>query len=72
MKDNGKLTNTDHSNMDVFLAVVLDEYRNGSISKTKAVSCLAHVIAAIDIGNYPEARSWFQNLGFLRDEKKGV
>jgi hypothetical protein len=30
------------------------------ISEQIAASVLAHVIAAVDIGNYEEARNWFE------------
>jgi hypothetical protein len=53
------LTENDHINMDEFLAHLFDDYKNGSISKEKAVGAIAQVISAIDIGNYGEATNWF-------------
>lgn len=68
MKDMG---NIDHKKMDAFLAAALDDYKNGVISRTTAVNCLAHIIAAVDKDNYSEARSWFENPHFLRKAEKG-
>lgn len=56
----GKLTDRDHVNMDAFLGHVLDAFQDGTITKDEAVSALAHVIAAIDIGNHGEAQKWFE------------
>lgn len=53
-------TDKDHGNMDDFLAAVLDAYRDGKIDQNRAIATLAHVMAAIDRGNYAEARSWFE------------
>ena len=54
------LTNNDHKNMDAFLGHVLDDFKSGEITKDEAIGALAHVIAAIDKGNYGEAINWFQ------------
>lgn len=56
----GKLTDKDHADMDAFLGHVLDDYKNGLLSKPTAIETLAHVIAAIDINNHAEAINWFQ------------
>lgn len=62
------LTDQDHALMDVFLGHVLDDYKAGSITKDQAVGGLAHVMAALDLGNISEARSWFENgRRFVRD-----
>lgn len=67
MREKGKLTDRDHVNMDAFLGHVLDDYKAGGITKAQAVSGLAHVITAIDIGNYGEAVNWFeQGRKFIR------
>lgn len=60
MHEKGKLSDQDHKNMDAFLGHVLDDYKSGEITKSEAVSGLAHVIAAIDIGNHGEAVNWFE------------
>lgn len=59
MKEKAELTDRDHRHMDAFLADVLDDYKFGAISKERAVGALAHVMAALDLDNYPEARMWF-------------
>ncbi len=59
MKD-GELSARDHKNMDAFLGHVLDDYKNGVISKADAIGGLAHVMAALDKDNYAEARNWFE------------
>ena len=68
MQDKGNLTDKDHENMDAFLGHVLDAYKSGEITKEKAVGGVAHVIAAVDKGNYDEARQWLeQGRKFLQD-----
>jgi len=68
MKSKPELTNRDHQNMDSFLGHVLEDYKSGAITKEQAVSGLAHVMAALDLDNYPEARSWFdQGRKFIRE-----
>lgn len=54
------LTEKDHDNMDVFLAAVLDNYKSGAISMSKAIGTISHVIGAVDDGNIDEARTWFE------------
>lgn len=60
MKNSAELTNRDHQKMDAFLEHVLDEYKFGAINKERAVGALAHVMAALDLDNYTEVRSWFE------------
>lgn len=68
MNDKPILTNKDHKNMDAFLGAVLDDYKAGVIDKSKAISGLAHVMAALDLDNYAEARAWFeQGRKFIRE-----
>lgn len=55
------LTNKDHDAMDRFFAALLDDYRDGVIDKFNAVGTLGHVVAAIYIDNYSEARNWFKD-----------
>lgn len=55
------LTTADHHLMDGFLGDILEDFKAGAITKAQAVGALAHVMAALDIGNTGEARSWFQN-----------
>ncbi|GAC1603912.1 hypothetical protein ACWKW4_22095 [Hydrogenophaga borbori] len=63
-----KLTDADHHRMDAFLGDVLEDFKAGAITKEQAIGGLAHVMAALDIGNTGEARSWFENgRSFIRD-----
>lgn len=59
MTSKTELNNRDHENMDAFLGHVLDSYKTGDITKERAVGGLAHVMTALEMGNYDEARSWF-------------
>lgn len=57
---NPTLTTQDHHNMDSFLGHVLEDYKAGLISKDAAIGGIAHVVAAVDLGNYGEARLWLE------------
>lgn len=68
MKAKAELTAHDHKNLDAFLGHVLDDYKSGAITKEQAVGGLAHVMAALDMDNYPEARKWLeQGRKFIRE-----
>lgn len=55
------------ADMEAFINAVLDDYKNGVIDKLHAREALAHVMTALDKGNYCEARNWFeQGRKFLR------
>ena len=54
------LSTRDYENMDAFLGHVLEDYKAGTITKDEAVGGLAHVMAALDKGNYDEVKSWFE------------
>ena len=54
------LSSQDYQNMDAFLGHVLEDFRAGSITKEEAIGGLAHVMAAIDKGNYDEVTSWLK------------
>jgi hypothetical protein len=69
---NKKLTEADHAGMDNLLNAALDGYQNGTLSRDSVRSALAHVIAAIDLGNYEEARQWFTNPGLLDVNEKNT
>jgi hypothetical protein len=60
MKDEGKLTDKDHADMDAFLGFLLDDFKSGAITKATAAGTLVHVITAVDIDNHEEARRWFK------------
>ncbi|GGM25240.1 hypothetical protein ACFQDN_21805 [Pseudomonas asuensis] len=60
MTSKPELNQRDHQNMDAFLGHVLDGYKTGEITKDAALGALAHVMTALDLGNYTEARSWFE------------
>ena len=62
MKD-GNLTEQDHKDMDNMLRRVLQAYKADVLTEGAVVSCLAHIIAAVDIDNAPEARNWFRQKG---------
>ena len=53
------LSNKDHEQMDALIGAVLDDYKNGAVSKSAVVAGFAQMIAAIDDGNHDEAREWF-------------
>lgn len=59
-KQSESLTEHDHQNMDAFLGHVLDDFKAERLTKAQVVGGLAQVFAAIDIGNYGEARNWFE------------
>jgi len=61
--DDGKLTDQDHHDMDRMLERVLDAYKTGQLTRAQVVGGLAHVMAALDIGNTPEAVNWFKQDG---------
>lgn len=73
MEKNPELTNRDHNNMEEFLGGVLDDYKAGVISKANAVRSLAHVMGALDVDNYGEVRSWFeQGRKFIRQNEQNA
>lgn len=63
MMDDGKLTDQDHHDMDRMLERVLDAYKTGHLTRAQVVGGLAHVMAALDIGNTREAVNWFKQDG---------
>ena len=68
MSNRGNLTERAHINMDTFLGHVLEDFKAGTITKEQAIGGLAHVMAALDIGNTAEASNWFENgQKFIRD-----
>lgn len=69
---NSHAPETDHAGMDNLLNAALDGYKNGALSRDSVRSALAHVIAAIDWGNYEEARQWFTNPGLLDVNEKNT
>lgn len=54
------LTPRDNENIAAFLKHVLDDYKAGAVSKASVVGALSHIIAALDLDNYAEARTWFE------------
>lgn len=64
------LTTKDHKNMDAFLGHVLEDFKDGEITKEEAIGALAHVMTALDIGNTAEAVNWFeQGRKFIRSTR---
>ncbi|CED57119.1 putative uncharacterized phage protein [Aliivibrio wodanis] len=68
----GNLTSKNHKEMESFLFMVLEGYKNSDISKSEAMNGLAHVMAALDLRNTQEAVSWFNqnDLQFFKDPTK--
>lgn len=64
------LTSKNQRAMDKMLERVLDAYKAGAITRDNAVAGLAHVIAAVDLGNRFEYEGWFNQHGvsFFTDE----
>jgi hypothetical protein len=54
------LSERDHLNMDAFIDAVLQDHKDGVITKEKARLALAHVMTALAIGNIGEAQNWFE------------
>ncbi|MHA1002870.1 hypothetical protein ACR9IA_20310 (plasmid) [Leclercia pneumoniae] len=65
------LTDDDHEGLEKLLKVALDGYKNEEMSSQTAIAGLVHVIAAIDTGNYAEARYWFKNPDMVKEEIGG-
>ncbi|WP_350238064.1 hypothetical protein U1R68_13585 [Pectobacterium colocasium] len=65
------LTDADYEGLENLLNVALDGYKNGEMSSEIAMCGLSHVIAAIDSGNYTEARYWFRNTDLVKEEIGG-
>ncbi len=61
MPRSGKLTTEDHETMTQFLEDVLNAHKAGDVTRDEAVGGLAHVMAALDIGNTAEAVNWFKH-----------
>lgn len=59
MQKRDQLTNNDHDKMDAFIGAIIDDYKNGLVSKQAIIAGLGHVIGAIDQGCHDEARRWF-------------
>lgn len=69
MQKRDQLTNNDHDNMDAFIGAIIDDYKNGLVSKQAIIAGLGHVIGAIDHGNHDEARMWFsKGRKFIREQ----
>ena len=54
------MTDNDHINLSEYLGHVLDDFRDGTITKLQAVSSLAHVMTALDEGETEEVKSCLQ------------
>lgn len=63
------LSENDHNSMDSMLKEVLVAYKEDGLSLNSVVSSLAHIMAALDIGNTGEAILWFnqKNLEYFKD-----
>jgi len=68
MKKKPELTDKDDANMKSFIGCVLEDYKGGVIIKEQAVGGVTHVMAALDLDNYVEAREWFKpGRKFIRE-----
>jgi hypothetical protein len=68
MPNRDQLTNKDYDQMDTFIGAIIDDYKNGLVSKLAIITGLGHVIGAIDQGHHDEARRWFsQGRKFIRE-----
>ncbi len=54
------LSERDHLNMDAFIEAVLQDHKDGVITKDRARQAIAHVMTALAIGNLGEAQTWFE------------
>ncbi|WP_076038468.1 hypothetical protein [Xanthomonas campestris] len=72
MREEGELTDDDHGQLDDFLGNVLDQHKDGGLSRGEAIGLIAHVMAALDLHNYTEARSWFANHRKFIEEGKRI
>ncbi|MES2784750.1 MAG: hypothetical protein V4684_04750 [Pseudomonadota bacterium] len=52
------LTEKDHDNMDAFIDAVLQDFKEGVITKEQARVAIGHVMAALAIGNLSGALGW--------------
>ncbi|WP_218921025.1 hypothetical protein [Massilia putida] len=57
------LSNKQHNQMDGMIGRLYDAIRAGEVSRERAIGGLAHVMAALDIGNTGEAVAWFNQPG---------
>ncbi len=60
MSYTSELTEKDIQNMETFIELVLDDYKLGKLSKSQAISGITHVMVALELDNYTEVRTWFE------------
>jgi len=58
MTNRDQLTGSDHDNLDAFLEHVLCDVKEGHVTVVDARIALAHVVNAMDQGDYEEVRTW--------------
>ena len=63
-----KLTEKQHKELDRYLALVLDAYKDGAFSRSEAIGELAHVMTAAALDNNSELMARF---GMSLDELRG-
>lgn len=56
-----KLSENEHKQIDTLLNTIFDAQANGDLTKRQAIAAIAHVMAAIAIGNEEAVRSWIGN-----------
>lgn len=54
------LNNKDHTNLTAFLGHVLEDFKAGEITKDEAIGGIAHMVAAVDRGEYQQASKWLE------------
>lgn len=59
---------TDQINLELFFGHVLEDYKAGAISKEQAIGGLVNMAAALNRGDFEEARRWAeQGRKLVRD-----
>jgi hypothetical protein len=61
-----ELRESDHRDMDAFLAFVLDSYSTGDVTRNQAVVALAQVFTAAAKDNQGEVNAWLQKKQYTR------
>jgi hypothetical protein len=56
-------TAKDFKDMDDMLRRAMEAHTAGTISAAAVQSGMAHIMAAIDLGNFEEVRKWFTQNG---------
>ena len=60
MNKTSLLTEKDHTNLTAALEHILDDYKNGTITKAQAVGTIAHGFTAMAEGEEAEVRAFLE------------